>query len=115
MKYYCDELPDVPNGHCSSCHEDWEYGYDAPMESEVEGHEFYVCCAYYSQFDNFLNRFRKGSVLYEWWHEDELIEEALKQCPYYIAYNGGSKGLPGAYGPGTCMGGCWSEPICVTG
>lgn len=55
----------------------------------------------------------------EWlWYQDEherLEKEYFESCPYFIAYNGGPQDLPGAYGPGTCAGGCWTEPICVTG
>ena len=35
-------------------------------------------------------------------------------CPYWQAANGGPKDLVGAHGPGTCMGGCYSEPACMT-
>lgn len=114
MKYYCDELPDVPNDHCYSCHSDWEYGYDAPMDFEVEGCTFFVCCGYYSQFDSTNKKFKDGSTLHEWWNEDRLFEEYMKQCPFYISQTGGPKDLPGKYGPGTCMGGCHSEPACMT-
>lgn len=54
----------------------------------------------------------------DWWTPDgimPIIDWSYTQCPYFIASNGGPKDLPGAYGPGTCMGGCWSEPVCVTG
>ena len=34
-------------------------------------------------------------------------------CPYYIASTGGRKDLPGAFGPGTCKGGCVDEPRCM--
>jgi hypothetical protein len=37
-----------------------------------------------------------------------------KECPWWQAQNGGPRDLPGAFGPGTCMGGCWDEPVCQT-
>lgn len=52
-----------------------------------------------------------------WWtpvgimYEEELIKIS---CPYYIASTGGPKDVPGAFGPGTCGGGCYDEPRCMT-
>jgi hypothetical protein len=50
-------------------------------------------------------------------HEDVLSwyeEQAKLSCPYFIQQNGGPT-LMGVYGPGTCGGGCWEEPRCMTG
>jgi hypothetical protein len=44
----------------------------------------------------------------------QLVDESYKECPFYVSQNGGPKDLPGAYGPGTCMGGCIDEPVCMT-
>lgn len=30
---------------CSSCHEDWEFGYDDPIEVDFDGKTYFVCCA----------------------------------------------------------------------
>lgn len=51
------------------------------------------------------------------WEDVQMwyAEETYRNCPYYIASNGGPKDLPGKYGPGTCLGGCWEEPRCITG
>lgn len=43
-----------------------------------------------------------------------MQERWVEHCPYWQSQNGGPKDLPGVYGPGTCMGGCYSEPGCMT-
>ena len=35
--------------------------------------------------------------------------EAYARCPYRLQDGG-----EGRYGPNTCIGGCWEEPMCVT-
>lgn len=57
--------------------------------------------------------------LYErvWWTPEGIVDEidlGTQRCPYRILALGGPKDLPGAYGPGTCIGGCYDEPRCMT-
>lgn len=52
----------------------------------------------------------------DWWTPDgimPIIEWSLTQCPYYIKCVTGEI-RHGAFGPGTCMGGCVDEPRCMT-
>lgn len=59
----------------------------------------------------------------QWWTPDGITDEEgaaewrwekeKEACPYFVLSQGGPL-LEGAYGPGTCRGGCWSEPRCLT-
>ncbi|MCA1799751.1 MAG: hypothetical protein LC650_00470 [Actinobacteria bacterium] len=42
------------------------------------------------------------------------MERDLSDCPYYRLWHGDPDPGEGMYGPGTCRGGCWDEPMCIT-